>query len=378
MHGNFELDYDDIKRQRIKLVEGSESSVDVRADISILGLHEFIEDNFHNVYHQDYGIVDEYINVYTPKNLQINNREELENLLRNQIYICFRKSNSVYNYDGSKITEISTGNVVSRQKAQQNVMDLNAAQILDFEEKLDGNLKIAIINKDFVDVLIWILENKYNIYNTSKKSSKILNAISQYMFPMKGINKLLREFNSYFGGLTLDKKNYSSVGIDIKKMFAVFNDEKGNVENAFVVLRLYKFLYRLQNKGFEKIDLNNFDCEKSFMVSKEEEMQKRIEKNEKIMTEKEAKNKAYLDTIRNALAHGNVKIEYIIDDNKLIPLFILTDSWENKKTGQKTNISLISPVKNLNAFLQLADYSAFDILGYDVPMSERIENTKEK
>lgn len=199
MHGNFELDYADIKRQRIKLVEGSKSSVDLRADISILGLHEFIEDNFHNVYHQDYGIVDEYINVYTPKNLQINNREELENLLRNQIYICFRKSNSVYNYDGSKITEISTGNVVSRQKAQQNVMDLNTAQILDFEEKLDGNLKIAIINKDFVDILIWILENKYNIYNTSKKSSKILNAISQYMFPMKGINKLLREFNSYFG-----------------------------------------------------------------------------------------------------------------------------------------------------------------------------------
>lgn len=378
MHGNFEFDYDDIKRQRIKLVEGSESSVDVRADISILGLHEFIEDNFHNVYHQDYGIVDEYINVYTPKNLQINNRAELENVLKNQIYICFRKSNSVYNYDGNKLVEISTGKTISRKEAQQNVMDLNTEQICDFEKKLDGNLKIAIINKDFVDVLIWILENKYNIYNTSKKSSKILNAISQYMLPMKGINKLLREFNNYFGGIALDKKEYNSAGIDIKKMFAVFNEEKENVDNAFVVLRLYKFLYRLQNKGFEKIDLNNFDCEKSFMVSNEEEMQKRIEKNEKMMTEKEAKNKAYLDTIRNSLAHGNVKIEYIVDNNKLIPLFILTDSWENKKTGQKINISLVSPSQNLNAFLQLADYDGFDIFGYDVPFSEMFNKPREK
>lgn len=377
MHGNFEFDYDDIKRQRIKLVEGSESSVDVRADISILGLHEFIADNFHNLFHEDYGVIDEYIHIYLPKDLQINNRNELEDLLKNKTYICVRKNKSLYDYDGNNLIEISTGKKMSRENARKNVADLNTKNILD-GVKLDDDFSIGIINSDYINILIFALENQYNIYNASKKTGKILNAIEQYMFPMKGINKLLKEFDNYCGGLTLDKKDYKSVGLDIRKMLALFYGEKENMENAFVVLRLYRFLYRLQNKKFDEVDFNKFDCEKSFMISDKTEMQKRIDKNMLKMTEKEAKNKAYLETLRNALAHGNVRIKHVVHDNKIMPLFILTDSWESKKTGQKTNISLVSPSRNLSAFLELADYDAFDILGYDIPFSEMFNKSREK
>ena len=259
---------------------------------------------------------------------------------------------------------------------KKTVMDLNTEKILAAKDKIDDDIKLSMLNKDYIDTMVWILENKYNIYKAPRKRDKILNAVRQYIYPMKGINKLLREFNNYCGALTLDKKDYKSAGVDIRKMFAVLNDEKENIDNAFITMKLYRFLYRLQNKNFDQIDYKTFDCEKYFMVSDASEMQKRIDKNKLSMPEKEAENKAYIETMRNALAHGNVDIKHIVENEKLIPIFELKDEFANRKTGEITSVSLFATGKTLDSFLELVDYESFDILDFNLKNNE-IEITKE-
>jgi len=371
MHGNFVFDYDNIAKQRIKIFEGNNTSTDLKMDVLILGLHEFIEDNFHNVYHEDYGVVDKHVNVFMPDLIKVENREELLEILKNKLIICTRDNKDGYNYDGNTLFDSTTGLPVSREKNKKDVMDRNTQSILDsVDGEIKDGIKIAKLSENAIDTLVWVLENKYNIYKAPKQKNKIMNALRQYTMPMKSINKLLREFNCYCGGIHLDKKEYKATGLDPKKTISILIDENENIKNTFTVLRLYRFLYRMQNKGFEDIDYSKFDCEKSFLVSDEEEMQKRIDKNKLKMPDKEAENKAYIETMRNALAHGNVDIKYIVEKDKLIPLFELKDEFANRKTGEVTTVSVYSPGRTLDAFLELADYDAFDILGFDLKNKE--------
>ncbi len=377
MHGNFVYDYDKIARQRIKVFEGNANSTDVEMDIHFLGLNEFIEDNFHNTPHDDYGITNERVDLLALNYKEITNRKELEDFLKHNIIIGRRKNKDGVYYNGQNIVDSETGSVLSRKEHAKKIKVEDGKVKLESHDFVDPNMEISVLNMKEIEMLIWVLENKLNIYKAPKQRNNIFEAIRQYVYPMLKINKLLHEFGNYCGAIVTDKKEYRKTGIDIKKMLSIINEEKENVENAFTILRLYRFLYRIQNRNFEEVDYSLFDCGKSFAISSNEEMESRINKNKTKMPDKEAENKAYIDTLRNALAHGNVEIKYMVDNQKLIPLFILTDDWTNAKTGERKVLSLMTTQKTLDAFLELADLYAFDMWDEDEEFKSLI-NGKEK
>lgn len=374
MHGNFTYDYDNIAKQRIKVFEGTPTSTDLEMDISFLELNEFIEDNFHNTVHDEYGITNERIDLLALNYSPISNRKELEEFFKTNIVITKRKNKDNVYYDGQNIIDSVTGKILSRQQQGRNMVVEDGKFKMDTHEFVDPETTIEVLKTKDIEILIWILENKFNIYKAPKQRNKIFNAIRQYVYPMPKINKLLHEFGIYCGAMTIDKSDYRQNGVDVKKTLSIINEEMDNVENAFTILKLYRFLYRIQNKNFDAIDYSMFDCQRSFAVSKDDEMQKRIDKNKKSLPEKEAENKAYLDTLRNALAHGNVNIKYDIRDGKLEPIFILTDDWTNPKTGDRTQLSLMTTGKVLDAFLELADLYAFDMWEEDEEIKKLLNN----
>lgn len=355
MHGNYEFDYNHIERQRIKIYEGSPASADIDMDVMYVGLDEFIQDNFHNIEHDEFGVSSDHVDLFAINYENITNKEQLIKFLKYNVFIGERKKKEGYYYNGSDIVSSATGKVVDRAREKQKMTVVDKKLMLETQEYVDPEIDLAVLTEKDIETLVWVLENKYHIYNAPKQQRKIFQAIRRYVFPMYGINQLLHEFGIYAGAIDLDKSEYKSTGIDIKKTFAVFNEEEPNIENAITILKLYRFLYRIQNKNFEAIDYSSFDCDCVFLSDGGADFQKRVDKNKLAMSEQEAKNKAYIDTMRNALAHGNVKIKYMVQDEKLYPVFVLKDEWTNQKTGDTTCTKIVSPTCVLENFLDWFD-----------------------
>lgn len=368
LHGNFEYDYDRPDQQLIRIFEGSPSSTDVKMNIKNLGLHEFIEDNFHNIDHQEFGIASSYIDILLIISKRINNREELKHSLRKELFILKRKVDENYYYNGNDIINSNTGEKARRAKKFVKLSFEESGPVLQTKEFVNPNADIHSLDMSFIDDLVWILENKYNIYNCKKQKKAICQAIKQYGFPMDAINRLLHEFNSFTGGVIYDKKDYKEINFDFTKMSAVLYNLGDNIENAFVILKLCRMMYRLQNKNFEKINNNLFDC-KEYMTVPDyacEEMQKRIDKHKGLITdsaineevkERSATNSAYLEVLRNAMAHGNIDIHFLIKNNQIFPIFKLTDDWINKN-GEREIIEIRSTAKLLDFFLDMLEFVA--------------------
>lgn len=364
MHGNFLYDYDHPEKNSVKIFEGSLNSTDIKVDVRGLGLHEFIEDNFQNLDHHEFGVSAEFIDsLLITNNERISNRKQLEDILKNRFIISKRKFSSDYHYNGNDIVSNSTGEVVSRDVKGKKISVEDGEVKLQSKEYIDPKIKIYSVEDSTIETLVWILENKFNIYNSNRQKNLISKVAGQYLFPMEIVNRLLHEFDCYCGGLTCDKSEYKNVGIDMKKTMAVFNEFGDSINNVFTILKMYRLLYRLQNKNFDKLEYDIDNCERYFNLneSSSEEMQKRITKHKSLIQDstlseddknKKATNSAYIEVIRNALAHGNIDIRYIVIDNKLYNCFILTDDWTNKKTGERTIISLNTTDSFLNKLIK--------------------------
>jgi len=376
MHGNYEYKFNGRRPPYIKIKEGSDSSIDLNMDISFTGLNEFIEDNFHNVEHNDFGITNDHIELFSTDLVLINNREDLIKFLEEEVFIGKRRNKEGFYYNGNDIINSETLKVADRERKKKEISFVNNSMYFDTQSFIDPKIDLFKLTHESVELLVNVLEEN-NIYKTSKQKDKVFETIRQYIFPMACINKLLHEFGIYAGGMTIDKKGYKENGLDVKKMFAVLMREKVNIENAFLMIRLYRFLYKMQNKGLEDLDYKDLECNKLFVSFPEEDMKKRIEKNATKYGEEESENRAYIETIRNALAHGNVKIVYLLEKNKAVPAVLFNDCWESKKTGEKINISVMSYVKNVEKFLERVDFKE-SIYDFDEIKSMPSEKQKEK
>ena len=127
-------------------------------------------------------------------------------------------------------------------------------------------------------------------------------------------------------------------------------------------------MYRLQNKNFEKVDFSLFDCQEYMLVPEfaNEEMQKRIDKQKTRLADEDltedkkqliASNNAYIETLRNALAHGNIDITFKIKDNKSYSIFSFTDDWTNKD-GERQIVEIRSTTNLFDCFLDTLELAA--------------------
>lgn len=371
LHGKFELDYSkNCPYSEIKINQGSATKTDVNIKIYEPELTEFIEDNFRNIYNKGYGIKDVYSYLQYP-DINIYNFTSLEEYLKNTALYNYSIDFDNFSYDGMTLNS-ADGQKIKPYISPKQVSEIpgGAPKVPDFLVKSGDTL---LLNPEKANLLAKIIDKKSGyIYNSGKKRDIIHKYFSNYSFTYQMINSLLQEIVSannyvYFAvdQKCVPKSNY-------KNTFAIIDFCKDNLKPTFTLLQLYRFSYRLQNTNFKPIDYTKFDCDKSFLTTTPELMNERITKIlEKFpnLTRKEATNKAYLEVLRDALAHGNVNLETRLNEDlsTMNKVFVFTDAWTDKlgnytETKLETNVSCLEHLfTEIDKDLDFLTYKDLDI-----------------
>lgn len=350
LHGKFELDYSkNSPYSEIKINQGSATRTDVSIKIYEPGLTEFIEDNFRNIYNDGCGIKDFYTFLEYP-DVNITDFDSLEKYIKSVIVRRYTIDYDNFTYDGI------TFNSADGQKFKPLIIPRQVTEISGSTPKTPDFLiqsgYTSTLKPEKANLLAKIIDKKSGyIYNSGRKKDIVHKFFSNYSFTNESINSLLQEIVSvnnyvYFAvdQKCVPKSNY-------KKSFALIDYFKDNLKPTFTLLQLYRFSYRLQNSNFKPIDYTKLDCEKLFLNLTPELMEERITKTlEKLpsVTRKEATNRAYIEVIRDALAHGNVTLETRLNEDlsTMDKVFVFIDAWTDKlgnytETKLETNVGCL-------------------------------------
>ncbi len=349
LHGQFEIDYDNLKKYTVKICQSTPTKIDAKINIFEPGLTEFVEDNFRNIYNQGYGIKDSY-NFMRYPDFDITNEKTLEEYVSkismNQYKIDFDK----YTYDGMTLNSADGKKIKPKIETSQIVEDSNPnVNMPEFLVANGGSMSLSPEKAKLLAKLIH--KNAGYIYHSNKKRLIVHKYFSNYTFTYETMNSILHElvnaFNYvYFTSLPNHKKQHN-----FNRTFQILDFCKDNLKPTMTLLQLYRLQYRLQCKNFPPVDFSNLNCERLFGSTTPELIDARIEKimkNNPDLTKKQATNKAYLEILRDSLAHGNVEYQRLVSDDLDIieGRFTFTDSWTDK-AGNHTETKIISNVGSL-------------------------------
>ena len=361
LHGQFELEYakkQNMPLSEIKIFQGTKTKTDVDISLYEPGLTEFVEDNFRNIYNHGYGIKEVYSFLRYP-DIEITNLETLEEFLKRTTRTDYKIDFENYTYDGMTLnSKDGTKKIKPTIKTFQHVDNpVEGPKIPEYMVQVGEPLALTPKN---ASLLARMIDKKSGyIYSSGKKRKVIHQYISNYFMNNETINSLLHEFTNAANYIYFNVYSKVKSPLDYGRTFYIINSLKENILPAFTLLQLYRLSYRLQNKNFEPVDYSKLECEKLFNCPTQEFLDDKKEKLKKKfpdLTEKEITNKAYLEVLRDALAHGNVEIQtHSSDDLTVVDrIFTFTDSWTDK-AGNHTDTILRSNSKCLQELFRSID-----------------------
>ena len=126
-------------------------------------------------------------------------------------------------------------------------------------------------------------------------------------------------------------------------------------EPSIAILKSYMVMYRLQNPSFKDLDYNLIeDINYDFLEDDQDVYEK--QKNSWLrvnpsMRQSEIDKRYFCEVYRDSLAHGKIKIDVLMEDNKLKQKLIFEDIYK----GKRRVISI--DIKELNKFIESKAFS---------------------
>lgn len=357
MHGNYDLDFESGRNPsgpKMKIKEIGKSGVVFDAHVAELGLNEFIEDNFTNIFKDDIGIVsDDY---YFSMNIKsrISNKDELKQTLDDLVIIKRQVSDGVV-FNGMKITDKQTGEMITGMG--KTVVDKSGKKVEFIGPKYldEKNFTSYKMSDEIKETLIYLLE-KNNIYTHSSQTSLIRDVINEYCIFNRSLCANIDNFKHLMEEFVF--KDEKTVQKTVKPTLASLYKHRANIDAALTFLSLYKMLYVLQNDAFPEIDKTKIDFN-AFMVLPltTEDYINKIEKKMQAENKKfdESYKELVFETIRNSLAHGNISVATRVVDDKPVRYVVFSDKWKNRRTEEEENVTLFAPIQDVKKFVKEVD-----------------------
>lgn len=304
---------------------------------------------------------------------KINTEEELEKQLKT-IKIIKLSYNKKYNKTSYRLPELKAYKFLQKINNNEN-HNITLNQLMDktFRKKYDYSVDEKILTENQIETIIKMVNKYYGdqFYKLDAKyQNNQLQMLTRYLVDSRStLSEWMCDFVDFFNCIRYIFYNNCVENIDeIDKQLENLNFELNRrsvfaCRTSLLIIKLYQILYRLQNKKYEEIDYNNinFDLSTSDYVYIRKDIDGSITNNfnvEKIniqskntsLSDKEAENKAVCEIIRNALSHGNVEMNFKIEDDELREYIIFEDIYNSKSRKLEITLDKLETFLKSDAF----------------------------
>lgn len=254
--------------------------------------------------------------------------------------------------------------IYRRYTDSYSVTDLN----LSVEQK--KILKRMIVSYYGNDFFTWEYEKQfYSILFCCKYLFDSRNVISEWISDFVKTFEYIKENNYLNYKNVVSQNGFNSVLNENLVDLVSIEDDKRSVfacRTSLLMMKAYHILYRLQNSNFEEIDYShiNFDFSSGDYTYTRIDIDGSVKINDfcddilKLstkyvgLTNDIIKNIVLCEVIRNALSHGNVKLDFRIDSNdNLVTYIVLEDIYHSKVRRIEMTMDMFEKFLYSDAFL---------------------------
>lgn len=284
-----------------------------------------------------YGIIDSMYSLQMDASQvkHIENEEQLTNIINNAGLVKMSINNKTKNrkstFEYKRLKE--KGMIFDKTQNNKNI---------NYEE-----IEFNVHNKEVLLTLIKQYYGEYFYTYDLERQYQILYYITSFINnPKMIISSCIIAI--YENVINVGRKNDNYVSLSC---------ESYCLKASFLILKAYAVLYRLQNECFEEIDYSkmnlinytytetdpyHLDLYNSFITKLN---------NNGIVTDEDTYKKRYItEIIRNSLAHGNISIDFDIEDEKVKQYLIFDDKYKGKSRKLKISLDEFHKYLSSNCF----------------------------
>jgi len=231
---------------------------------------------------------------------------------------------------------------------------------------------VKTLNNNQILTIKKMIEKYYgdSFYSLDKESQTIqISSLARYLFDSRSvISEWICDYIEFYkmimnGILYQQKISLEDINTILKS--STKEDNKRSVfacRTSLLIMKLYHILYRLQNKKYEEVDFNNinFDFTSSDYNYERTDVDGSITydftidkanliKKAPTLTNKELENKVVCEIIRNSLSHGNIEINFKVENDELKEYIIFEDIYHSKTRKLELTLDKLETFLNSNA-----------------------------
>lgn len=301
---------------------------------------------------------------------QITDEKELEETIKTVVINEISYKNKTTRKDLT-IPELKAYKLFLKGKDKGMTLDelLNAI----FGKKYEYTKTVKALNNDQILIVKKMIDKYYgdSFYNLDKESQAIqISSITRYLFDSRSvISEWICDYVEFYktimNSILFNEKESLE---DINKIIKMSTKEENRrsvfaCRTSLLIMKLYHVLYRLQNKKYEEVDFNsiNFDFSSNdynyerIDIDSSKTYDFNIDKANLAMknptlSNKELENKVVCEIIRNSLSHGNIEINFKVENDELKEYIIFEDIYHHKTRKLEMTLDKLETYLNSNAF----------------------------
>lgn len=273
--------------------------------------------------------------------------------------------------DNLKIPELRAYKIMQQIKKKKNSLEEILEKI--FQNKYTYTIETQNLTDEQVSIIKKMIEKYYgeSFYKLDGDSQNMqLLSLGRYLMDSRGVlSEWICDYIDFYNIIMEivcrlgDKYNEA-----IESLLEETNSEN-NKRSAFacrtslLIVKLYHILYRLQNSKYIEVDYNDIDFNTlasdykyertnidgskiyDFSVDKDKLKLKDFE-----LSDKELENKVVCEIIRNSLSHGNLNMNFKIENDELIEYVVFEDKYHSKVRKLEMTLDKLEKFLSSEAF----------------------------
>lgn len=304
---------------------------------------------------------------------QINNDIDLDKAL-NSIKIHQITYNYKRDMKNVKIPELKIANIL--EKTERKTSDKTSIHDLlkqVFNKNWEYTVNTKTLSNDEKNIIIKMINKYYgeSFYKLNKEDQNTqLALLTRYLVDSRStLSEWVCDYIDLFN--MIKYVSYYSYEKHQKQIDEIIDTLTGEVnkrsvfacKTSLLIIKLYHVLYRLQYKNYEEVDYSKIDFDTSSNDYNYERKDKdgsitydfnidkaKMKLNHQNDTDKEIENRVICEIIRDALCHGNINMNFKIENDELVECIVFEDIYKGRVRKLEITLDKLETFLKSDAF----------------------------